>query len=445
MSRLLDLPKELILEILCCLWLRDLEGVASTCGRLRDLSYSLLKEHRSLNRRYCTLNGRKRGTIAAVLNEVLMNPSCGMYVKKVIVPPIHFLPYDMPAPPEYPAGQLTRLVHAVLDSGICQTLSMGRFDQEKWTATVEQGNESFLLAALLPLLPKLMELEFGQSSDPYSWVTRIVAEIQRTLPLPLSSLRRVTLLPFPGHNWYSADLGPYLSLPLLEYLSIPSYGTGTHFVINCDSNITNLELEDCTRNPKGLLPHFKSLQVFSFSRNKLYNYSREWDLLSFSTALRGSKRTLQRLKLLLRPASPEFLGSYHDYKVLSYMELDSRAMISDQGPSSTNSEAPLLSTLPGSLKELVIEDNTSHNQSLLQVLIMGVVRRESQSCSCGCRGIDLGKLSITVQYWPAARGRCWQRIRHQLWRRECSRAGIILHLEPYIRQFSRRYPWASFH
>ena len=87
MTFFLNLPNELIHEVLEAVLPEDLENFAGVCSRIHELSEPLLVKHRELIRKYCFTRGDNSegdwNFIVDTLRKVQTDPRIGHYVKKL--------------------------------------------------------------------------------------------------------------------------------------------------------------------------------------------------------------------------------------------------------------------------------------------------------------------------------------------------------------------------
>lgn len=330
---LIDLPTEVIYGILGQVLPEDLENFAQTCRRIALIAGLLLKDHRSLVRKYALCSNHhycSEEAVALFAEKVAAEPRLGYY--------------------------LTRMKYKTRDD---------------------------LHVPFLKLLqlPNLNYLTIEGERPPPDNLVEVIEAANRNDPPGLTKLRKVSS---ELRSMYTkcAVIQAFSALPSLRSLSVKGWvspwddETG-HF----DSRVASLELLSCSLHSQVLskiLRGFVELQTFTYSH--CLTRIAEEDILDgfqIQESLLQNKATLRELVLLLpnRQSSP--FRSLLDFEALEVLESDWRLL-----PASTSDDLELCFNLPRTLRVLKVhnedERNTTENLRRVELAISRQISPEAR-------------------------------------------------------------------
>lgn len=172
MLRLVDLPDELLLQVIGRFQLWDLQNLSLTCARLRRVSYDLLEKHKTLKRRYHRLDDPQHTSLGGWLDlllKVLKQEIPAEYVEQVDITQAFWYWHELPIynlrDSSIPCSEadMTLVVDAIMSSQWIRKddacgISAAARNRQEFISEVRQGDQDNLLAVLLPLLPNLKSL-----------------------------------------------------------------------------------------------------------------------------------------------------------------------------------------------------------------------------------------------------------------------------------------------
>ena len=375
MTRLSDLPNEVLRQISSHVMPEDIENFAQTSKHLQAVSGTVVEEHRRLIRKYHQLSGTAAlKTVVPLLLEVLACPHIGRYVKQIY---LYGEPDDdddeyarefwqenevekggvndrVPRPGK---EQNRARIHAAIDE------SKIFYPQHLDSIHVDVKDDiDFLLAIVLPLLPDLTFLSIAKSR-----VCRISAVITwaKELNCPiLSSLKHVHMehIEDPLEVFGFDDLEGFLLLPSLQILSSAGVRQDewTREILEAPrtiSNVTQLEFCGCHINPAVLdhyLSHFPHLQSFVYEH---YENDDESHAYIVRAALQARVSATLRKLHLRNSAASTYMGPLCDFKVLEDVDSEWEFLFPHMELEFFDHDREVLSSiLPASIRVVSISD-----------------------------------------------------------------------------------------
>ena len=188
---LLDLPQEILLQILEDIWPGNIENVSSSCRLLHNLAIPYIKEHNALKKEYgrVDLFRTEHGTSICnsgmmLLHNILIDPILVHYPVDVR---LHFyhphprtIPIDVPKPFPNPQQGLLEYqddLYALLEA----SPFLLQDEIAEWHQSILNGNSDAIAAILLSLLPNISAvtiINYRQPQTPY--LKRMIDRISNT-------------------------------------------------------------------------------------------------------------------------------------------------------------------------------------------------------------------------------------------------------------------------
>ena len=284
MPQFLDLPNEIIHEIVQHVSPSDIESLAWTCARVKKVAANVLETHRALMRkhgvyRFCSDRIRRRCDLSSLVNQILREPWTAVYVQKIILDRLARSWFEHPNEKYLRSGPTKDLLP------FCeQDMSKLRNTVEKcipsedwdaiWVQPLENGDEDPILALLLLLLPNLATLTFETTENAFTnskqLHERVIHRVatKQMSGTPLSHLRhaqvsRLKLLSI------AASLPSMKSIHGFEIkvddVDAETWPDGSTFP---KADLTDLVFTECSINSKrvvSFLKDFRALQSFTYN------------------------------------------------------------------------------------------------------------------------------------------------------------------------------------
>ena len=455
MARFLDLPNELILQVIDSILPEDLENFAQSCKRCRSVADDALRSHRQLIRRYTIMKNGKGRTISSMLKEVLIDPVIGRYIKHLSLSYIAGSKRNLT--PTYSAEDLELFVAASEDS---QFLSpRGQNTVTCYRDIIERANEDILLAILLPLLPNLKSLRFPRVSNDgdHCWTSHMFSHLPHHSTPTLTNLSTVCINV--GRVYLHLDEAKaYANLPSVKSLSAPMLCSeicdDASLLWASNSTITNLELWQCrvpARPLHDFLLGFHCLESFAYSCDLQRPMTNEFDAFLIRSALLAkAKKTLRKLTIFsYRPSGNLTMGTLRPFEVLNEVEMDWELLL-PHNPLRRDPSLDFAASLPNSLRKLTLHDRIRYGRGGYSELLGSAVQANTRGMHVHPQpqphenlaqfewGLQLQELIIVSEMEPIDHVEIhpsvyefWAESCHQVgipseWYGECKKVGIAL-------------------
>lgn len=405
MASFINLPNEILDQIISEVLPADLENFAQTCRRVSGVTKPYLKAHRTLIRKFAILGNTAEdpwGPWGELLHNLVKNPRLGHYVVSL------FFRRSSPYPDD-------------------------------------QSREQQSFERLLPILPNIKTLTMEDVDISDSKVQLQNAPF--TDPPILTNLVNVYVR-FPKALVSSFSITQALSaLPSLRLLSTQNCGFdhGSHDLLApMQSHVTRLELWDCHIQSKELhdfLPEFHQLQTFKYStpfKNETPSGPRpeqDYDPFGIRSGLLHSRSTIQHLTMLAPGRLPSFVGSLVEFESLEEVYISWGLLGPDWG---RRDASDLSLVLPTPLRLLRIQSEgglcAPNSWPLADCMVCGQCAWnytqlvESVIACKSSQTQNLGELVFLIgEYWDVLRAP-YLFLRHalRLLQPRCIDAGIVL-------------------
>ena len=303
MVNLLDLPKELLLQIFDDTLPDGIVALAQCSSRSFVLSSDALKKHKAYKERYKIIKIAEEEGPGPLLVEVLQDPRCGQYPR---LANFEYCREDLRVP-------LERDIADVLTQTLVQQPCVPLKELLHWTQEAMSGNQDVTVAILLLLLPDINRLLLPSGRYCESLIRSVVKWSQASIvPQPNLPLARLEKVVIGDNEWNSRRQGRFLvehglmifrGLPSLKclmctYRTTRAGLTPTITLQFCDG-CTQMKIWDLEISSEDLgliLQHVENLTTFDYIDRHYSSIERYLD----GTLQRYAARSLKELKLQCR-------------------------------------------------------------------------------------------------------------------------------------------------
>ena len=389
MARILDLPNELLINIIKSTSPVDgLEELTLSCKLFYQLGESTLHKHRSLKRSYSTLifeagdqySDSVPRDVALLLCDFIDDNYAAQHVQEVAVQDC----IDDRASREAHEAKIAVLaahkseIDALVDE--CDYLSSE--DKPRWKKDISVGDTETAVGLAITMLPNLRRITLANSDEmpsPLFKIIRTIAEAHQQRPMathPLQELRHVVMdrSDMEAAGWVTT-FKSFAGLPSLEKLSAELIeGSPTTWNLDPCSRLRSLEFSRASIDLPSLenfLSATSVLQNFTYlyQDNNEYSYQDElppveWEPRKLAKSLlRFSKHSLVSLHLSSEATHPDdphphdgYIGPLLEFECLNTITLPFKMLIEKTGTREANVLVvhPLKDILPPSTKTIRI-------------------------------------------------------------------------------------------
>lgn len=382
-----DLSNELHLEILQYLPPPDLGSFFCVNRHLYALTAIHRISYQSLKRRFSTsLNTHQPGSTAKLIKSILADPQIALYVQHYTIdgwregwdPEKEVHGNNMPEHVEYSASDMRQLELALRDS---QYVYIDEI--EDWIERLKVGDEHVLIAHALTLFPNLTSIDFQTPDDLTSWCVKRaihrIADAERPGG-PLAKLISVTIGASECSDFIDPDdIEVITMLPSVRIVNAErvgdAYGSFEDIVPRIGSNVTDLNISDGDLAPQRLmllLQSFESLQSFTYWPTFLSRRNCDFDAFSIVVILLLCVQdSLRELQIRVGSAIENYMGSLRKFRVLEYLETDTKLLFGHSLSLVQNFQA----SLPPSIREVKLHGKHLNNRALREHLTSLVMCR----------------------------------------------------------------------
>lgn len=273
---------------------------------------------------------------------------------------------------EYPASDMVELEQAVRASEYIPA-----HEKDWWVTSLKAGGEDVLIALALTLLPNLGSMEFRPLHDSNSLIVMTINSIAEAKHPggPLAKLSSVTIGASSELDGM-VDMDPFIDPRLIEaFATLPSVkiinaervcgdSEKLEDIVPMKSNLTDLNMWDGDLSPHRLmllLQSFKSLQSFTYSPASEYDGEYGFDAFSIvANLLLCAQDSLRELQVRARPAKPEYMGSLRKFRVLEYLDTDTKLLFGGSESLVQNFQT----SLPASIREVKLHGEHRNREAL---------------------------------------------------------------------------------
>jgi hypothetical protein len=397
-SSIVDLPNELLVQIISHLYNKDLVNLATTCHVLHDLADRSLQEHRRLllewsfvsnvNQHYCYLASR---VAQQLLDRRLTTYTHSLEIMLEEAPP---QPQILNAARDECVVQATHAdLHKLWNSQFNLELDIA----DSWHTTVMAGNIDFVLTAWFTVLDSITHLGLHLNNRDCG---RLLRALRSRSEGYLPSVGNLTVVRIEGSSPQAYELLEfYAQLPLIHHLA--AGGTvirGPQFCsTDADSYVSNVKsfvLEGCSlseRHLVALIRSMKTLEEFTYQedpRNDCDSF--KVPKAAIINALRNTARkTLRSLSVIdmtmtWRCIPP--LGSLADFDTLRDVTLEFDYILDWLGiKPKSYFPTGLHEQLPRSLRTLLLTRIRQPIPRYPVSLVMDLLLRQKDCC---CRPLE---------------------------------------------------------
>ena len=337
MSRFMDLPNELILEILQRVSAADVEAFCQLSKSVHTLTKSFLQNHRKLKRKYWTWSNEthpnKPLRFATLLSDILHNPRVTGYITR-----LHFSGSTVNTKDEALIKLCRKAIQSseMLSDAEKRLWLEGRHKRSSW-----EGQCVALMLSLLPNLEKLRLWSCGIRP-----VSKMMIRITKTKPKGLQKLKAVDIDGNGEEEERNAGMAPdgyrsllecLMTLPSLEQMSIGNLSVSdpdedpSRLSRTWNSSIARICLNECISACPIILTVPTRLEC-------LTSFTCYWGFDSpdiptpewlCTALLRQAGSTLKDLKLIHSMIRSTLVGSLREFKVLEHVAMNRELLINE--------------------------------------------------------------------------------------------------------------------
>ncbi|CAD6575336.1 MAG: hypothetical protein ASARMPREDX12_007228 [Alectoria sarmentosa] len=374
MPVLVDLPNELLEEILGCIAPNDLDNFVLSCKLLHKLATKRLQEHKVLRRYLTRVDNRgpfKANQFPELLHQILVKPFKADYVQQVDINDWYWRFFDPDLDDEAaescPHHPYAHYKMQLFKTAVDLSDSIPIEDKERWMLRIESGDENPVLALLLSKLHYLASIKITLISreDRFLFQT-----LERAVKEPGSpSFSRLLEVEISGINSEMHNLcllTVFAALPSVT--SLKAYGLFGkdwyhHSALSLtphSSNLRDLALEACNVSCSALvnlIKSAKSLRSFTYSYpENPYRRYRSDTPSAFTWVCAAlfeyTSTSLEELTLRGPPFNPNSRipeCSFKSYQVLRVLSIDYALLM---GGDKILADSKIVKVLPASLEIL---------------------------------------------------------------------------------------------
>ena len=333
-----DLPSELIYAISYRVPPDTIEAYGRTCHRIRNIAAPLIKEHRQLLAEY-TKSTLNNATAAYTLYAICARPWIRLYPTSLEVMANRHrrsLVDPKTAKQRATAQAITLQKQEVKDTDIRELIQetglFKPYEVDTWIQEVDRGDEDYLFALLISLLPNLQCLRINLDREKLEQVKEMLRRIKRQTgsSRALSKLKVVHVLEKEGSGSCDLEMFPLAAaLPGVERMHGRNlvgmyrecYRDGWMSYPGASASITHISLETCGMSVEGLETLMKSLRKLqSF---KYVAHRAGWGLHALAELLREARESLHTLEISTGSGSSRYVGTLRPFAALKHLTLDS--------------------------------------------------------------------------------------------------------------------------
>ena len=339
------LPNEIVYQISQRVQPDDLESYGRTNRRIKIVAAPFVQEHRQL-KALLTKISLSHAAAAEMIYEMCARPWIRLYPRSLELKANSSWRNLQDPRGQDRVAQVEGVVNArslVTEEDITDLLRMTGLIQEhemdKWLEEIERGNEDYLFAIMLALLPNLERLTVRLDHNKLEQVKEIVRMIKQQPaltepPRALSKLKDARVLEREGANTCDLELFPLLaSLPGVQILHGRNlvgmyrecYRDGWLSYPGASPTITHISLETCGMSVEGLekvCERIKGLRSFKYVAHRS-----GWGLHRISDLLKNAQSTLEELEVSTGSGESRFIGPLRKFTALKNLTVDSEMLI----------------------------------------------------------------------------------------------------------------------
>lgn len=406
MPTLLDLPNELLEEILDCIAPNDLDNFFLSCKRLRKLaSFEVLHTHLMGKVQLKRIeNGGGNSApyeFPELLDVFLLAPSVADYVKEMSLKHWKVCWDDPPEEDEFEWGSYwggeedtTSDKHLpypdpmmrAFEEAVNNNKAIPSDEKELWVSKLQAGDQNPVVALLFPLLHYLTRLVIVLNDREDFFMLKALQRIAKDpSSTSLSRLREVEIsgTTTPTHRLEMAAacavLPSIISLEAHRLVEGPLDSAGPTFgLAPHSSSVQNLTINDCRSSPNTLFNLIRSVKSL---RSLRYTYSGKGTHPSFTwvraALLPFVSTSLEELTMHRCHSSPDWDRmecSFRSYCSLRVLTIDYGLLMGDKYDTTNK----IVTVLPASLEILNLHGCPFYNSGWLQELVNWIVRVKSR-------------------------------------------------------------------
>ena len=360
MVNLLDLPNEILLQIVYETLPDGIEALSRCSNRASILSREALIQHEADKKKYRYINLPEDEDPGPLLIDVVQNPRRGQYARSAI---LEFCRQDVRVP-------LDKDITDVLTQTLVQQPCVPLTELPHWIQEATSGNQDIIVAILLLLLPNIETLCIPSTGYCESLIRRLVKWSQESVvPQPNLPLARLQMVIIGDDEWDSGRPAEYLvDHGLTIFQGLPSlrsitcfYRTSRAFnnpniVLEYSNGCTELQIYDYELSSAQLqliLQHVENLTAFEYLDRFRSDATRNLDIILQSYA----GRSLEELKIYCLPTPLAELPSHGFHSLTGFTVLKKITITLDTircGENTSSSRPSLVEFLPSSVEEITV-------------------------------------------------------------------------------------------
>ncbi len=360
MVNLMDLPDELLLQIVDETLPDGIEALARCSNRSSILSHDALKQHEADKKRYQNIEINEEEGPGPLLIEVVQNPRCGQYARHAN---FEYCREDVCVP-------LEEDIADILTQTLVQQPCIPLTELLHWIHEAISGNEDIIVAILLLLLPNLETLIIPSTGYCESLIRRAAKWSQESvIPQPNLPLARLENVVIGDDEWNSGRPAEFLvdhglmifrGLPSLKSLMCLYRTTRALYnptiTLRFCNGCTEMHVYDYELSSEDLeliLQHVENLTAFAYIDRYVSNITRYLD----DILRRYAGHSLKELKLQCLPNPLSELPSHGFNSLTGFTALKKVTITLDtirNGGNTSSSRPSLVDFLPSSVEEITV-------------------------------------------------------------------------------------------
>ena len=393
-----NLSNELYFEILQYLPPPDLGSFFCINKHLYALTAIQRERHNNLKRRFSTsLNTKQPGSTAKLIESILVDPQIALYVQHFTIDGCDFR-YRNPWEDQ---NEFTDSDMALLQTALRDLDYLSVNEVQKWISDIYRAPEEYLINLALTLLPNLTSIDILHSvvqsdpfyrREPFYRLGRLLMNTVRQYTdtnnsgVPFAKLISITISALDDCVGDIELIEAFATLPSVRIINAKKVVSSTKsleaIVPAKSSNVSDLNIWNASLSPHRLTIHlrrFERLQSFTYWPTSDPQPRYNFDPFMIITALLAStQNSLRELHIRSGSATPEYMGSLREFRVLECLETDTDLLF---GPSPV-SHQNFSTSLPSSIKDIKLH-GWSSTYGKLQALLIHLISARNDLASLG--------------------------------------------------------------
>lgn len=362
-----NLSNQLYFKILQDLPPPDLGNLFCVNKHLYALTAGHRKRYQSLKRRFSTcLDTKQPGSTARLVKSILADPQIPLYVQ-------HFM-LNGCRPTSDTSHQILNYTASdtvVLELALRDLEYLSADEVQKWISDFRDAPEGTLISLALTLFSNLTSIhihysrdfEYRDGDDTFRRVSALLRDMiyhstaRKSNQGLFAKLISVTISGSDGSFSYYANLVEvFATLPSVKIINIDrirDFEQSLQAITPArGSNVTDLNICNADLSPHRLiflLQSFRRLHSFTYWPTNDPQPQYKFDPFLIVTALLAcAKDSLRELHIRAGPATPTYMGTLRNFRVLEYLDTDTELLYGIMGPGLHN----FSTSLPPSIHEI---------------------------------------------------------------------------------------------